>query len=191
MTTGNMDYLTGILRRLVFRISELLEEDPTEGEEERAPTSAWAFDHVKNKHELDACHLHMTGPQIIPDDTFTWIEFDTAVFDKQDGLDPLNYKYVFKKEGIYSIGVRLGISLALKFYCSLRIYINDVMRWEWRRTFEANVAGNDMWSYMLWSASVGDEVKIRLYCLSTPPGNDVVVSSSYKYTGLFIGGILS
>lgn len=101
MTTGHMDYLTGILRRLVFRITELLEIEPTEGEEDRAPTSSWAYDHEHDIIGKYGCRVYCSGTFNVAHMEDKLIPFDRADYDIGGEFNLSTYIYTAKYAGKY------------------------------------------------------------------------------------------
>lgn len=75
MTTGHEDYLGDLWDLLPVDPTDFLEDDPTEDEAEKAPTSEWAFDHKAN---VNAHHTK-----------FTITEHDLAARHALAVLDPL------------------------------------------------------------------------------------------------------
>ena len=101
MTIGHADYLTGILRRLVFRITELLEVEPTEGEEERAPTSAWAYSHEHDIIGKYGCRVYCSANFNVGHMEDKLIPFDRADYDIGGEFNLATYIYTAKYAGKY------------------------------------------------------------------------------------------
>lgn len=127
MACGNMDYLTGTLRRLVFRITELLEETPTEGETERAPTSEWAYPIGQRVSDWAGACVYLTDNINMANLTWYTIPFNQEYFDKAGDFSIVTHKFTCSVAGVYL--------LSLMYF----IYLNDAATFHFRIKVDDNV----------------------------------------------------
>lgn len=111
MSVGQMDHLTGTLRRLVFRISELLEADPTEGETERAPTSEWAYPIGQRVSDWAGASVKLTDTIDMANLTWYVIPFNEENFDKAGDFDVTTHKFTCSVAGVYLLSLLFFIYL--------------------------------------------------------------------------------
>lgn len=186
MTTGHMDYLTGILRRLVFRISELLEADPTEDETERAPTSEWAFDHVADYHNLAGCKIGLSTDCVLVDGVAQDIPFDTKDFDVHDDFDLVNNYFVCPRAGRYLAIVNLRMTTGGDFAIILSIRQNALYKLVKLIEYPDGTQQVTLTASLILNCSAADNIYVRCQSTSTPGGTNNTIDDQVVFTNLTI-----
>jgi hypothetical protein len=182
MATGQMDYLTGILRRLVFRITELLEQTPTEGETEKAPTSEWAYNIERSISERWGCGVSLSANFDLTHGNLLLLPFDTIDYDTGDEFDIITHIYTAKTTGIYLVNLRYRGDTMLNSMLHGRIKVNDVTiisRYE--RPNESSFYGGLLLVGTL-NLIEDDEVKAYGYQWDYTGANDLSVHYGSQFT---------
>lgn len=173
MTTGHADYLTGILRRLVFRITELLEVEPTEDETERAPTSEWAFNHANVTHRKIGARAYDGVGQVLTDRVAATKIFTGETYDFLNDFDLTTEKYTVSVAGLYMVSFCFQVDNPENQNLMVRLRKNDIEIREWRFGLSSNTNNFTVHGMDILELDIDDILHFNCWSISDPIGTDL------------------